>query len=98
MLAVLLLPWAVEGTTMTPSAEGLRPERPRQAVRREAASDPVSRLAQVSMLCVPAASHKGTILCESYPEKGGAQMKLRESLTWCPDTRYQVTHLDLRLT
>lgn len=83
---------------MTPSAEGLGPERPGQAVRREAARHPVSRLAQVSMLCVLAASHKGTIWCESYPEKGDAQMKLRESLTWCPDTRYQVTHLDLRLT
>ena len=76
---------------MTPSAEGLGPERPGRGVRCEAARHPVSRLGQVSMLCVPAASHKGAIWCESYPEKGGAQVKLRESLTRCPDTRYQVT-------
>lgn len=83
---------------MTPSAEGLGPERPGQGVRGEAARHPVPRLGQVSLLCVPAASRKGAIWCESCPEKGGARMKLRESLTQCPDTCYQVTYLDLRLT
>lgn len=83
---------------MAPSAEGLGPVKGLDGsvrVRGETLVTPSP--GWVRSPCFVFCGFLQGCWCESCL-KGGARMKLRESLTQCPDTCYQVTYLDLRLT